>query len=151
MYTIICAPRPKNHIVMAIGRIALLLGRQFRPPCPWRRVCPPATAVCGGTSGSAAMARALLLQCALFLSLSVARLVASTRSAWAGAADPAVVSTHAPVLRWASRVDSAGTFAYSVEVTGTFSHFVQLPVSVSVCLCLRLIHLYRPEQVALVQ
>ena len=45
---------------------------------------------------------------------------APQRSAWAGSGAPtATVDTNAPVLRWATEVESAGTFAYQVDVTSS--------------------------------
>ena len=47
---------------------------------------------------------------------------AAGRSAWASAAGGdagAVVTTNAPVLRWVSKVQSGGTFAYTVTVSGS--------------------------------
>ena len=47
-------------------------------------------------------------------------LVPVSRSAWAAAggfAPTAVVTTNAPVLRWSSKVESGGTFAYTVDVS----------------------------------
>ena len=59
---------------------------------------------------------AVLLLCVLSAT-TMARPVASSRSAWVGASATAVVTTNAPVLRWSSQVESTGTFAYSVDVT----------------------------------
>ena len=51
---------------------------------------------------------AVLLLCVLSAT-TMARPVASSRSAWVGASATAVVTTNAPVLRWSSQVESTGT------------------------------------------
>jgi hypothetical protein len=63
-----------------------------------RFVWPPATAFLG------LAALSVLVKCE----------GGSTRSAWTNAAT--TVSTNAPVLRWSTKVDSRGTFAYTIDV-----------------------------------